>query len=85
MWKAQAGHTLNTPLVNRIMAENSNDPDDWDTDPDFVVRIHSLYSHFRVESNLLTRCYHIDLFLDRSGRTSRIKTRFQINDFNIMR
>ena len=50
MWKAQAGHTLNTPLVNRIMAENSNDPDDWDTDPDFVVRIHSLYSHFQVQS-----------------------------------
>lgn len=39
MWKAQAGHTLNTPLVNRIMAENSNDPDDWDTDPDFVNQV----------------------------------------------
>lgn len=66
MWKAQAGHTLNTPLVNRIMAENSNDPDDWDTDPDFVVRIHSLYS-LTTESNLPIRCYRIDTFLDRSG------------------
>lgn len=37
MWKASVGHTLNNALVNRIIAENSNDPDDWDTDPDFVV------------------------------------------------
>lgn len=37
MWKASVGHKLNDQLVNRIMAENSHDPDDWDTDPDFVV------------------------------------------------
>lgn len=37
MWKAQAGVALNDPLVKRIIAENSNDPDEWETDPDFVV------------------------------------------------
>lgn len=37
MWKASVGRTLNNSQVNRIIAENSNDPDDWETDPDFVV------------------------------------------------
>lgn len=39
MWKASVGHKLNNQLVDRIIAENSNDPDDWDTDPDFVNQV----------------------------------------------
>ena len=39
MWKAQVGHAISgsSSLAKKILAENENDPDDWDTDPDFVV------------------------------------------------
>jgi hypothetical protein len=40
MWKSTAGHTIisnSNPLSKKIIAENMNDPDDWDTDPDFIV------------------------------------------------
>ena len=40
MWKSTAGHTIisnSNPLSKKIIAENLNDPDDWDTDPDFIV------------------------------------------------
>lgn len=38
MWKAAVGHTGSNTLVKQIMNENINNPDDWETDPDFVVR-----------------------------------------------
>ena len=38
MWKSKVGFQNNaTSAIAKTMAENSNDPDDWDTDPDFVV------------------------------------------------
>lgn len=38
MWKSTAGHIIgnSNPLSKKIIQENSNDPDEWDTDPDFV-------------------------------------------------
>jgi hypothetical protein len=41
MWKSQIGHVIGntSSLAKKIMAENENDPDDWDTDPDFVVSL----------------------------------------------
>lgn len=38
MWKSQIGHVIgnSTTLSKKILAENANNPDDWDTDPDFV-------------------------------------------------
>lgn len=40
MWKSTAGHIIgnSTTLSKKILQENENDPDDWDTDPDFVVK-----------------------------------------------
>jgi hypothetical protein len=40
MWKSQLGYTISSsnPLAAKILAENANDPDEWETDPDFVVR-----------------------------------------------
>jgi cortactin len=39
MWKSQLGYTISSsnPLAAKILAENANDPDEWETDPDFVV------------------------------------------------
>jgi hypothetical protein len=53
MWKASAGHKINDPLVKQIEALNSNDPDDWETDPDFVVKNKSpiFYSLYRKKEN----------------------------------
>ena len=36
MWKSQIGHD-----AKKIMAVLDNDPDEWDTDPDFVVCVFS--------------------------------------------
>lgn len=32
------GYNVSSAIA-KTMAENANDPDEWDTDPDFVVRI----------------------------------------------
>lgn len=40
MWKSSAlSHAIvnSNPLAKPIYAENMNDPDEWETDPDFVV------------------------------------------------
>lgn len=42
MWKATLSQS--SSLMKQIMAEQSNDPDEWDTDPDFVVIKHNLIS-----------------------------------------
>jgi hypothetical protein len=41
MWKSTIGHTIanSNDLAKKMLAENNNDPDEWDTDPDFVVSI----------------------------------------------
>lgn len=38
MWKSTVGHTIGSTssYAKKMIAENENDPDDWDTDPDFV-------------------------------------------------
>ena len=36
MWKSM-GYNVSSAIA-KTMAENANDPDEWDTDPDFVVR-----------------------------------------------
>ena len=45
MWKSTAGHIIgnSNPLSKKMIAENNNDPDDWDTDPDFIVRIFLIF------------------------------------------
>lgn len=40
MWKATLSQS--SSLMKQIMAEQNNDPDEWDTDPDFVVKTHQL-------------------------------------------
>ena len=39
MWKSSISQTIvnSNPLAKSIYAENMNDPDEWETDPDFVV------------------------------------------------
>ena len=39
MWKSTVGHTIASTSTHakKMIAENENDPDEWDTDPDFVV------------------------------------------------
>jgi hypothetical protein len=39
MWKSQISQTIvnSNPHAKSIYAENMNDPDEWETDPDFVV------------------------------------------------
>lgn len=41
MWKSTVGHTIasSSAYAKKMVLENSNDPDDWDTDPDFVNNI----------------------------------------------
>ena len=41
MWKSHISQTIvnSNPLSKPIYAENMNDPDDWETDPDFVNNI----------------------------------------------
>lgn len=41
MWKSTVAHTIsNTSAVaKKMILENANDPDDWDTDPDFVNNV----------------------------------------------
>jgi len=41
MWKSTVGHTIATSseYAKKMMLENSNDPDEWDTDPDFVNNV----------------------------------------------
>ncbi len=41
MWKSQISHVIgnSNPLAKKMLAENENNPDDWDTDPDFVVSL----------------------------------------------
>jgi cortactin len=38
MWKSTVGHTIanTSEHARKMMLENTNDPDEWDTDPDFV-------------------------------------------------
>ena len=49
MWKSTVGHTIGNSSAHakKMIAENENDPDEWDTDPDFVVcvAISSLITH----------------------------------------
>ena len=39
MWKSQIGHVISNSnsSAKKMIAENSNDPNEWDTDPDFIV------------------------------------------------
>ncbi len=48
MWKSTAGHTIanSNPLSKKMIAENENDPDDWDTDPDFIVCLYIIFLLF---------------------------------------
>jgi hypothetical protein len=48
MWKSTAGHTIanSNPLSKKMIAENENDPDDWDTDPDFIVCLDIIFLLF---------------------------------------
>ena len=42
MWKSTAGHSIisnSNPMSKKMSLENNNDPDDWDTDPDFIVSL----------------------------------------------
>ena len=41
MWKSTVGQTIATSseYAKKMMLENSNDPDEWDTDPDFVNNV----------------------------------------------
>ena len=41
MWKSTVGHTIASSSVyaKQMLLENNNDPDDWDTDPDFVNNV----------------------------------------------
>lgn len=41
MWRSVVGHTIAQagPGAKQMIAENQNDPDDWDTDPDFVNEV----------------------------------------------
>lgn len=38
MWKSTVGHTIanTSEHARKMVLENANDPDEWDTDPDFV-------------------------------------------------
>ena len=38
MWKSTVGHSISSSssLIKQIQYDNANDPEDWDTDPDFV-------------------------------------------------
>jgi len=42
MWKSTVGHTIASTSTHakKMIAENENDPDEWDTDPDFVVNFY---------------------------------------------
>ena len=46
MWKSTVGHTIGSTssYAKKMIAENANDPDDWDTDPDFVVCVETYLS-----------------------------------------
>lgn len=41
MWKSTVGHTISSTsaIAKQMILENANDPDDWDTDPDFVNNV----------------------------------------------
>ena len=45
MWKSTVGHTIASTSMHakKMIAENENDPDEWDTDPDFVVSLKMIY------------------------------------------
>ena len=58
MWKSTVGHTIGSSSAHakKMIAENENDPDEWDTDPDFVVCVTIFeldYSYKTIESFIL--------------------------------